>query len=226
MVDATRINNFEFLDSPMPRLARAFFARYTPEVARELLGCIIVRRTKRVTFRARIVEVEAYRGPDDPASHAFRGVTKRTAIMFGEPGHAYLFFVYGNHFCLNATTEGEGVAGAVLIRAAEPLQGIEWMKKNRGVEELTNLMSGPGKLTKAMGIDGSLNGEDLVRSNKLYFLEGATSPRIGVSTRIGLSAGRETEWRFYEEGSPFVSAARTHNYRNPVAAGKGSSARS
>ncbi len=198
----------------MPRLSRAFFARYTPDVARDLLGCIIARRLDEVTLRARVVEVEAYRGADDPASHAYRGMTKRTSVMFGEPGHAYVYFTYGNHHCLNVTTEVEGVAGAVLIRAAEPLRGIEEMRTRRGVEELTKLMSGPGKLTKAMGIDLSSNGEDLVVSRRLYLLAGANPRSIRASTRIGVSVGGETEWRYYEEGSPFVSGARTHNYRN------------
>jgi DNA-3-methyladenine glycosylase len=205
----------------LPRLTREFFARYTPDVARDLLGCIIVRRLEDVTLRARIVEVEAYRGADDPASHAHRGLTKRTSVMFGEPGHAYVYFTYGNHYCLNLTTEVEGAAGAVLIRAAEPLGGIREMRKRRGVEELTNLMSGPGKLTKAMGIDLLLNGEDIVVSRRLSLLMGVTPPSTGVSTRIGVSDGGETEWRYYEEGSPFVSGARTHNYRNRAAGRRG-----
>ena len=205
----------------MPRLTREFFARYTPDVARDLLGCIIVRRFEDVTLRARIVEVEAYRGADDPASHAYRGLTKRTSVMFGEPGHAYIYFTYGNHYCLNLTTEVEGAAGAVLIRAAEPLSGIREMRKRRGVEELTNLMSGPGKLTKAMGIDLSLNGEDIVVSRRLSLLMGVAPSSIAVSTRIGVSDGGETEWRYYEEGSPFVSGARTHNYRNRAAGRRG-----
>lgn len=201
----------------MPRLNRAFFSRYTPEVARDLLGCTLVRAIGRSVLKARVVEVEAYRGKDDPASHAFRGLTPRTRVMFGEPGHAYVYFTYGNHWCLNVTTESEGIAGAVLIRAAEPLTGLEEMKEMRGVDEPTNLMSGPGKLTKAMGVDSRLNGEDLVTSKKLYLLSGEALSRIMSSTRIGVSAGRETEWRFFLDGSRFVSGARTHNYRRPAA---------
>jgi len=205
----------------LPRASRSFFSRYTPDVARDLLGCVIVRPLDGATLRARIVEVEAYRGADDPASHAYRGITKRTSVMFGQPGKAYVYFIFGNHYCLNVTTEVEGVAGAVLIRAAEPLQGIEVMQKRRGLSELTNLMSGPGKLTKAMGIDATLNGEDRVVSRKLYLLAGVVPKKIGVSTRIGVSVGVETEWRYFEQGSPFVSGARMHNYRNRAAGGRG-----
>jgi DNA-3-methyladenine glycosylase len=205
----------------LPRLARAFFSRYTPEVARELLGCVIVRKLEETVLRARIVEVEAYRGEDDPAGHAYRGVTKRTAVIFQTVGHAYVYFIYGNHYCLNMTTEAKGTPGAVLIRAAEPLEGLQEMRKRRGVEKLTDLMSGPGKLTKAMGIDMGLNGEDLVTSKELYVLAGDAPRSIAVSARIGVSVGGETEWRFYEQGSPFVSGARMHNYRAPAAGGRG-----
>ena len=205
----------------MPRLSRAFFSRYTPDVARALLGCIIVRAFDDVTLKARIVEVDAYRGSEDPASHSYKGLTKRTSVLFGEAGHAYVYFIYGNHYCLNFTTEAKGVQGGVLIRAAEPLRGLEEMRRRRGVEELTNLMSGPGKLTKAMGIDLNLNGEDVTVSRKLYLLGGAIPGKMAVSTRIGVSAGGEREWRFYVEDSPFVSGARMHNYRIRAAARRG-----
>ena len=194
------------------RPGRDFLSRYTPDVARDILGFVIVRNLAGIRLTARIVEVEAYRGPDDPASHAYRGRTGRNAVMFGAAGHAYVYFTYGNHHCLNITTETEGVAGAVLIRAAEPIVGIEEMKRRRGVREIANLMSGPGKLTKALGIDLALNGEDMITSRRLYLLTGRKPKRTGVSTRIGVSKGMETKWRFYEEDSPYVSGARTHNY--------------
>ncbi len=136
-------------------------------------------------------------------------------------GHTYVYFNYGNHFLLNLTTEAKAVPGAVLIRAAEPLQGIEEMRRMRGVERLTDLMSGPGKLTEAMGIDMALYGEDVVKSKRLYLLAGIAPREIGVSTRIGLRVGVETEWRFYEKASPFVSGDRTHNYRGRGAGARG-----
>lgn len=197
----------------MSRLGRSFFARYTPLVAKDLLGCVLVRRFDSKTMSGRIVEVEAYRGRDDPASHAFRGITDRTRVMFGEPGHAYVYFTYGNHFCLNVTTEVQGEPGAVLIRAAEPMRGVEEMRRRRGRERLTDLLSGPGKLTKALGIDLALNDEDMVTSKKLFVLAGKKPAGVISSTRIGLSAGRDFEWRYSVEGSRFVSGARTHNYR-------------
>ncbi|MGD0637275.1 MAG: DNA-3-methyladenine glycosylase [Nitrososphaerales archaeon] len=205
----------------MARLGRSFYSRYTPEVARSLLGSTLVRVIGATVFRSKVVEVEAYRGADDPASHAYRGVTKRTSVMFGEPGHAYVYFTFGFHHCLNLTTEAEGEPGAVLIRAVEPLDGIEEMRRRRGVEALMNLTSGPGKLTKAMGIDLRLNGEDVVKSKELFLLRGAREERVAVSTRIGVSKGREKPWRFYIDGSPFVSGARTHNYRTRESAGRG-----
>ena len=175
----------------MGRIPRSFFSRYTPEVARDIIGSVLVRKSDGVTTSGTIVEVEAYRGADDPASHAYRGMTKRTAVMFGEAGHAYVYFTYGNHYCLNVTTEGEGEArGGPDQSHRAPVRGIEEMRKRRGVEEIRNLASGPGKLTKAMGIDGSLNGEDLVSSRRLYLLEGKAVGEIGISPRIGLSIAR------------------------------------
>ena len=189
----------------MGRLLRPFFARYSPDVAQELLGCVLVRRIGGRTLSGRIVEVEAYRGSDDPASHSFRGPTKRSSIMFGEGGHAYVYFTYGNHWLLNFTAEPEGEPGAVLIRALEPLEGIERMAKNRGVSEVANLTDGPGKLTKALSIDGALNGEDAVKSRRLYVLDRDGPVRFKASSRIGVSKGVEQQWRYFVEGNPFVS---------------------
>jgi len=187
-------------------LGRQFFSRYTPEVARDLLGCVLVRVTpegKRLT--GRIVEVEAYRGADDPASHSFRGITKRNALMFGDPGFAYVFFSYGFHWCLNFTTEERGTPGAVLIRALEPLKGIREMERLRGSTRIRNLTSGPGKLTKALGIDRRMNGEDVVTSKRLYVLRGGAVDSIVSSRRIGISRGLKQQWRFFFEGNRFVS---------------------
>jgi DNA-3-methyladenine glycosylase len=187
------------------RLGRSFFSRYTPEVARELLGCLLVRRIGKRTLSGKIVEVEAYRGIDDPASHSYRGATKRSSIMFGEAGHVYVFFSYGNHWCLNFTTEAEGQPGAVLVRALEPIEGIEQMVRNRGVSELARLTDGPGKLTKALSIDGGFNGEDVVNSKRLYLLGQKEPVRAATSARIGISRGQDRQWRFFVEGNLFVS---------------------
>lgn len=194
----------------MARLGRSFYSRYTPDVARDLVGATLVRRVEGKVLTGRVVEVEAYRGADDPASHAYRGLTKRTWVMFGEAGHAYVYFTMGMHYCLNITTEEEGEPGAVLIRAIEPIEGIEEMLLRRGVQDVTRVARGPGNLTRALGIDLRLNGEDLVTSRELYLLRGRREEEIGVSTRIGVSSGREMMWRLYVEASPFVSGNRSH----------------
>jgi DNA-3-methyladenine glycosylase len=187
------------------RLRRSFFSRYTPDVARELLGALLVRRVGGRTLSGRIVEVEAYRGRDDPASHSYRGATKRSSIMFGEAGHVYVFFSYGSHWCLNFTTEEEGQPGAVLIRALEPVEGIEQMVKKRGVSDVGRLTNGPGKLTKALSIDGGFNGEDIITSKRLYVLGREKDVRVRASARIGITNGLEQQWRYFVEGNPFVS---------------------
>jgi len=128
--------------------------------------------------------------------------------MFGEAGHVYVFFSYGNHWCLNFTTEAEGQPGAVLIRALEPIEGIKQMAKNRRVPEVGRLTNGPGKLTKALSIDGAFNGEDLVKSRRLYVMDREEPARVRASPRIGVSKGREQQWRYFVEGNPFVSKRR------------------
>ena len=192
----------------MARLGRVFFARYSPKVAKGLIGCRLVRVADGERISGTVVETEAYRGRRDPASHAFRGKTKRNEVMFGPAGFAYVYFTMGIHYCLNVTAEEEGAASAVLIRAAQPFEGIEKMRRNRGVAELTKLASGPGNLTKAFGIGRELNGEDMVTSGRLFFEEGGRDCRIGVSSRVGVGAGESFRWRFYARGSPFVSKGR------------------
>jgi DNA-3-methyladenine glycosylase len=190
------------------RLRRPFFKRYTSLVAKELLGCRLVRILDGERLAGLIVETEAYRGHRDPASHAFRGRTRRNEVMFGPAGHAYVYFTMGAHFCLNITTERRGTPAAVLIRAIEPVEGIGMMKRNRGLDDLNRVADGPGKLTKALGIDGDLNGEDIVRSARL-FLERNTLPvETLASSRVGISAGKSFKWRFYVQGSEFVSKAK------------------
>jgi DNA-3-methyladenine glycosylase len=166
---------------------------------------LLVRRIGKRTLSGKIVEVEAYRGSDDPASHSYRGVTKRNTLMFGEAGHVYVFFSYGFHWCLNLTTEEKGKPGAVLIRALEPVEGIAEMARNRDVSEVGRLTSGPGKLTKALSIDGAFNGEDVVKSKTLFVLKGEEPVRVKSSARIGISRGREQQWRYFVDGNPFVS---------------------
>lgn len=194
------------------RCERDFFARPTLTVARDLIGRVLVRRlTDGRELRARIVETEGYLGRDDSASHAASGRTDRTAIMFGMAGHAYVYFIYGMHYCFNVVTEVDGVAGAVLIRAAEPLSGVEAMQElrpNRPGAELTN---GPAKLCQALDIDTTLNGVDLVTSAALW-IEGGTpvpdadverTPRIGI--RSAQRADRDALRRYILKRSEWLS---------------------
>ena len=189
------------------RLPRKFYARSVLIVAKELLGKRLVRNTSDGRIIARIVEVEAYGGSDDPASHAYRGPTQRNQVMFGKPGFAYVYFIYGNHYCLNVKAEKEGNPSAVLVRAVEVIQGIELARRNRGLASLKELSNGPGKLTKALRISKAENGLDLVRSKELYVYETKEDNRweISSSPRIGIKNGIDRPWRFYIESSKPVS---------------------
>lgn len=188
------------------RLGRRFFQRYTPDVARGLLGCRLVRVVGGKRLTGVIVETEAYRGRGDPASHAYPGRTARNAVMFGEAGHAYVYFSYGVHYCLNVTAEGRGRPGAVLVRALEPLEGVLEMVENRRVKGGNHTADGPGRLTQALGIDKELNGEDLVISKRLFIEPGAKPARVRRSKRIGISRGIERKWRFFIADNEFVSS--------------------
>jgi DNA-3-methyladenine glycosylase len=193
----------------LPRFQRRFFSEKSPTVARRLLGSLLVRILDGRRLSGRVVEVEAYRGISDPASHAYRGPTGRTEVMFGEPGHAYVYFSYGVHYCLNVTTEPKGAPGAVLIRALEPIEGVPVMIKNSGFRSRVELANGPGKLTRALKIDGRLNGADLVRSKELFLERGSTGVgKVGATSRIGITKAVERPWRFYIEGSRFVSRGK------------------
>lgn len=186
-------------------LPRAFFARPTLEVAPRLLGALLVRRLDdRTLLVGRLVEVEAYLGPLDPASHAYRR-TPRSAIMWGPPGVAYVYVSYGNHHCINVVTEPEGTPGAVLLRAAEPLEGLDVMRRLRRVEEVRRLCSGPGRLTQAFAIDLSFNGADLTREGPLYLAEGTPPAHIATTPRIGIRRATDRPWRFVDPHSPFLS---------------------
>lgn len=191
----------------MKVIPRRFYERDVVDVARDLLGKLLVREVEGKRLVGRIVEVEAYRGRDDPASHAYRGRTKRNEIMFGKPGLAYVYLAYGVNWCLNITAEPEGEPAAVLIRAVEPLEGVKEMMANRGVHNIKNLTNGPGRLTKAFKIDGSLNGWDVTKGELLYMAYPGKEENfeIGVSARIGIRVGLDKPWRFFIKDNPFVS---------------------
>jgi DNA-3-methyladenine glycosylase len=168
-------------------------------VAKELLGKNLVKVTSEGKIVARITEVEAYGGSDDPASHAYKGITERNRVMFGDPGHAYVYFTYGMHFCLNVKAEHRGIPGAVLIRAIEITNGLELAGRNRKTASSSELSNGPGKLTKAMNITKAHDGLDLVKSDELYIceLEEKRKLQISTSARIGIRDGTDKLWRFY-----------------------------
>lgn len=168
---------------------------------------MLVRVTSLGTMKGRIVESEAYYGPGDPASHAHGGPTPRSSIMFDDPGHAYVYFTYGMHYLLNFVTEVHGRAGAVLVRALEPLGGTDLMKTSRPVVDVRNLANGPAKLTQAMSIDLRLNGTDLTKRGELFVTKGesAGAGEIGMSGRIGISRGAEEHLRFFVRGNRFTS---------------------
>jgi DNA-3-methyladenine glycosylase len=193
------------------RLPRSFFARPATVVAPELLGRVVVRILRDGTrLAARLVEVEAYE-QGDPASHSYRGrPTPRTEVMFGPPGRMYVYFTYGRHFCSNVVTGPDGQGNAVLLRAAEPLEGLEVMASYRGVDGLRLLCSGPARLTQALAIARADDGTDLVRDDSLFLLSGSPllGPAIARSTRVGVSVGIERRWRYFERGSAFVSPGR------------------
>ncbi len=184
-------------------LDEAFFSRDTEEVARASVGKILVCGAT----VGRIVETEAYLGPSDRAAHAWHGITPRTRVLFGPPAHAYVYRSYGVHWCLNFVCGPEGTAGCVLVRALEPLAGIASMRRRRGAgTPLEKLASGPGNLTRAMGIEGKHNGTSLLHGPLRVFTEpGAPSPDIAVTPRIGIRHNCDWPLRFVAAGSPFAS---------------------
>ncbi len=196
----------------MARLTRAFFARDPLVLAPDLLNKLLVSREGPSRTAARIVEVEAYRGSRDPASHAFGGRTERNATMFGPPGRLYVYFTYGMHFCANVVAAAPaGDAGAVLLRAAAPVDGLEVMRTRRPKARADReLCAGPARLASAFGLGREHDGLDLVRGPVGLFDDGVVPPRRpGRSVRIGLRVGRgDTErWRFFVAGDPHVSVA-------------------
>ncbi len=196
--------------SRLEKLPRSFYLRSTLTVAKELLGKFLVRKMGRQLLIGKIVEVEAYLGKKDPASHAYRGQTKRNEMMFRQGGHLYVYFTYGMHFCANVVTRGKGIGEAVLIRAVEPVKGIEVMRKKRGCSwdeaDYWNVANGPAKLCEAFGIQRKQNGIDLL-GDEIFVAGGEKIPKslIGSSTRIGIKKATDKRWRFFVEGNRFVS---------------------
>jgi DNA-3-methyladenine glycosylase len=201
-------------------LDRAFFARDPRRVARAILGKVLVRNEKSRGARltARIVEVEAYLGQNDPAAHSAAGRTARNAVLFGPPGHAYIYFIYGNHYCLNVSCEPEGRAGGVLFRALEPLSGLEEMARARGIElhgsesarnkALLQLTSGPGRLCEAFSITRARdNGCDLTSAASCLWIgdDGYRPHSIRTTPRIGITKAADMPLRYLVDGNPFVS---------------------
>ena len=185
------------------RLLRPFFARPTLDVARDLVGCALVLKQGKELLAVRLVEVEAYLGSDDPASHAFRGRTGRNAQMFETPGRLYVYFTYGMHFCMNVVTERRGVPGAVLLRAGEVLAGEPAMAKRRG-RSGHELCNGPAKLCQAFGIERSFDGQDLVRG-RLGLWPLTPPDSLASSPRVGIRQGRDLPFRFFDPDSSWVS---------------------
>ena len=191
----------------------SFYQRPTEVVAKDLLGKKLVRTIRNnnnnMQFRLAgiIVETEAYGYSDDLASHAYVGPTGRNKIMFGDVGKAYVYFTYGNHFCLNVSARRSKVeAGAILIRGIEPVEGIELMRQFRPVDDIYSLTSGPGKLTQALNITSLLNGIDMTNSESEIYIEFGKRPKHIVTTpRIGITRALDKEWRFVDPSSPFIS---------------------
>ena len=203
-----------------PRLSREYFVRDAVTVARELLGKLLIRREGRKLLAGRIVEDETYLGAADPAAHAFNGRTPRNAVLFGPPGHAYVYFIYGNYFCTNVSCMPEGDAEGVLLRALEPVFGLETMAKARGLElpsearvsQLRLISSGPGRMSEALGITRERdNGKDLSNPQSDLWLadDGYAVERVVTTERIGIKKAVDEPLRFVIAGNPFVSGPRT-----------------
>lgn len=195
--------------APNP-LPRELYRRDPLAVAPELLNKVLVHQSPETGVRAgRIVEVEAYRGAVDPASHAFRGRTARNATMFGPAGHLYVYFTYGMHFCSNVVCDDEGVAGAVLLRALTPIEGVDAMRAARPTSRRdADLCAGPARLCLALGLDRAFDGADLVSGDRGVTVvdDGVPPPsEPATSGRIGLSVAKDVQWRFYVAGAVGLS---------------------
>ncbi|MFQ6069750.1 MAG: DNA-3-methyladenine glycosylase [Candidatus Aminicenantales bacterium] len=192
----------------MLRLPLSFFERHTLQVVQDIIGRVLVHESEEGLTSGVVVEAEAYRGEDDPASFASKGKTKRSEMLFAPPGRAFVYLTYGMYHLLNIITEKEAFPAAILIRALEPREGISLMKERRGREELKELCSGPGKLCQALGVDLSLNGEEVFSPrSRLYFTQGkGVRKNLVWRPRIGINEGKDRFWRVYDGDSPFISA--------------------
>jgi DNA-3-methyladenine glycosylase len=196
-------------------LPRAFYDRDPRLVGPDLLGRVLIRRQGQRTVAARIVEVEAYLGAEDPAAHASIGKTARNAVLFGPPGYAYVYFIYGNHYCLNVSCLPDGTPGGILFRALEPLEGVPDMYKLRGIpkgSDLRKLTSGPGRLAAAFGITRERdNGKDLTSSRSDLYIadDGSPPPNILITKRIGITKAADMPLRYIVAGNRFVSGKTT-----------------
>ena len=195
-----------------PPLPVRFYDRPTERVARELLGTVIECTTPDGVTRARIVETEAYTGPDDPACHAAAGLTPRTAQLFGPPGLSYVYFIYGMYWCFNAVTRERGYGAAVLVRGVHPLDGVELMQRRRPrVRRARDLTNGPGKLCLAMGITGTMNGTSL-RDGPIVLRGGTpiSDDDVVITPRLGITRAAEWPLRFFVRDDPYVSPTPSH----------------
>lgn len=189
-------------------LSEAFYQQSTLDLAQALLGKRLVRIHQGQRLSGRIVEVEAYHQDNDPAAHSFRGPTPRNQIMFGPPGHLYVYFIYGMHYCMNVVSEAEGIGAAVLIRALEPEEGVELMQERRGPKiKPRDLTNGPARACQALSINRDQDGVNL-RSETLFLEQGPPPAQIAVSTRVGITKAVELPWRFYDAGSAHVSKGK------------------
>lgn len=202
--------------APLPQ---GFFNRNPVTVARELLGKLLIRREGRTLLAGRVVENEAYLGQEDPAAHAYNGRTARNAVLFGPPGHAYVYFIYGNHYCLNVSCMPEGQGEGVLFRAMEPVFGLARMARARGIDlvrsprpaQLRMISSGPGRMSEALGITRVRdNDKDLTSPRSGLWLadDGYVAARIVATPRIGITKAADRPLRFAIAGNPYVSAKR------------------
>ena len=203
---------------PNAPITANFYSRDPRQVAQELLGKLLVRREGKKLRAGRIVELEAYLGTHDPAAHAYPGPTKRNAVLFGPPGHAYVYFIYGFHYCLNISCEPEGKAGSVLVRALEPVRGLDLMYAARELEpkhgritELRLLTSGPGRLAEAFSITRERDNDKDVTSRRsdLQIVDDGFKPQhIATTVRIGITKAADEKLRYIIAGNPFVSGKR------------------
>ncbi|HXF15003.1 MAG TPA: DNA-3-methyladenine glycosylase [Terriglobales bacterium] len=199
------------MKSALRILSPSFYDRDPRLVGPDLLGKILVRREERKLLMGRIVEVEAYLGSEDPAAHASVGKTARNAVLFGPPGYAYVYFIYGNHYCLNVSCLPDGVPGGILFRAVEPIQGMKAMFKLRGIDEspdLRRLTRGPGRLAAAFGITRQRdNGKDLTSSRSDLYIadDGAPASQVLITKRIGIKKAADMPLRYIVPGNRFVS---------------------